>query len=128
MLQLDQRCLSPDGGSSNLIISESVLTYRQLRDRGWSRQMVAKHLGSADCHTVNPHIGSGRPMRLFSNARVLSIEQMDAFFRHDRDLAKERSSSRAGPIISRYKIYVHACTKHLCKCVLSMIQSYANSR
>lgn len=92
MHQLDTLCLSPDGGSNNLDTSESVLTYRQLRERGWSRKMVTKHLGDADCHTVNPHVGSGRPMRLFSNWRVRQIEESE-LFRQDLVLAKARSES-----------------------------------
>ena len=55
------------------------LTYRQLRGRGWTKRMVERFLGTADALTTNPHVSSGRPMRLYSSGRVDSAEILDSF-------------------------------------------------
>lgn len=41
--------------------------------------MVATLLGKPDSQAQNPHIGFGRPMRLFGQRRVLDAEKEDRF-------------------------------------------------
>lgn len=58
--------------------SVELLTTRQLRGRGWSRRMIARFLKSPDAAAKNPHIHSGRPMRLYNAVRVRELELSDA--------------------------------------------------
>lgn len=59
--------------------NQEYLTFRQLRNRGWSKRMVERFLESADALTENPHLSSGRPMRLYSAGRVDMAEIRDDF-------------------------------------------------
>ena len=43
---------------------DDFFTFRELKLRGWSAGMVVSLLGPPDSQALNPHIGSGRPMRL----------------------------------------------------------------
>lgn len=56
------------------LAKNEVLTVRDLKNRGWTRTMVQKFLGTADGFVQNPHIRTGRPMRLFRSQRVHEVE------------------------------------------------------
>lgn len=58
---------------------QDYLTYRQLKGRGWTKRLVERFLGAADALTTNPHVSSGRPMRLYNSGRVDSAEIQDSF-------------------------------------------------
>jgi hypothetical protein len=53
---------------------DDLLTTRQLRSRGWSSRMIARFLTPPDAAAQNPHVHSGRPMRLYNAARVRDLE------------------------------------------------------
>ena len=59
--------------TENLAKNE-VLTFSDLNKRGWTRSMVCRFLGSTDTFTQNPHLNTGRPMRLIKSARVREFE------------------------------------------------------
>lgn len=66
--------LPPHVAETENLTRNEVLTARDLRNRGWTRTMVCRFLGSADAFTQNPHVNTGRPMRLFKSARVREVE------------------------------------------------------
>lgn len=55
------------------------LTFRELKERGWSNKMVQSLLGVADDHAANPHFKMGRPMRLYALTRVMDLERQIEF-------------------------------------------------
>ena len=42
-----------------------TLTARQLRERGWTKRMIVRFLVKPDGFAQNPHVLTGRPMRLY---------------------------------------------------------------
>lgn len=71
--------------------AEGTLDINQLRDRGWTRQMVARFLGVPDARRPATRGGGGRPAELFRISRVRDAERMVAFSLARRT-ALERSS------------------------------------
>lgn len=59
--------------------SVEMLTVRQLRSRGWTHRMIERFLQSPDSSAQNPHIHSGRPMRLYRADRVARLECEEEF-------------------------------------------------
>lgn len=70
--------------------ADDFFTFRELKLRGWSQRMVVTLLGAPDSQALNPHIGSGRPMRLFCRRRVGAAEVGAEF-----SAAKGKASSRS---------------------------------
>lgn len=50
-----------------------------LRERGWSNQLIRKHLGAPDIKNSSPIKASGRPQQLYFVNRVLLIEASQAY-------------------------------------------------
>ncbi|VWC78202.1 hypothetical protein BLA39750_01002 [Burkholderia lata] len=58
---------------------EETLDITQLRDRGWTRQMVTRFLGVADTRRPATPGAGGRPAELYRISRVRNAERMVAF-------------------------------------------------
>jgi hypothetical protein len=71
--------------------AEETLDINQLRDRGWTRQMVTRFLGIPDARRPATRGGGGRPAELFRISRVRNAERMVAFS-EARRTALERSA------------------------------------
>lgn len=71
--------------------AEETLDINQLRDRGWTRQMVTRFLGVPDARRPATRGGGGRPAELFRISRVRNAERMVAFS-EARRTALERSA------------------------------------
>ena len=71
--------LPPHVAETENLAKNEVLTARDLKNRGWTRTMVQKFLGTADGFVQNPHIRTGRPMRLFRSQRVHEVETGEDF-------------------------------------------------
>jgi hypothetical protein len=71
--------------------AEETLDINQLRDRGWTRQMVTRFLGVPDARRPATRGGGGRPAELFRISRVRNAERMVAFS-EARRTALERST------------------------------------
>jgi len=71
--------------------AEETLDIVQLRDRGWTRQMVTRFLGVPDARRPATRGGGGRPAELFRISRVRNAERMVAFS-EARRTALERSA------------------------------------
>lgn len=56
-----------------------ALTARQLRERGWTKRMMERFLVKPDGFAQNPHVLTGRPMRLYRTDRVQAAEAHDDF-------------------------------------------------
>lgn len=69
------------------------VTLSTLKSRGWTESMVRDLLGDPDVQSPNPHYRSGPPMRLYSIARVESVEETPAWADR-RDKAAAHSESR----------------------------------
>lgn len=70
---------------------EETLDITQLRDRGWTRQMVIRFLGVADARRPATPGAGGRPAELYRVSRVRNAERMVAFS-EARRTAVERSA------------------------------------
>ncbi|BBA45560.1 hypothetical protein BCO37747_07194 [Burkholderia contaminans] len=70
---------------------EETLDITQLRDRGWTRQMVTRFLGVADARRPATPGAGGRPAELYRISRVRNAERMVAFS-EARRTAVERSA------------------------------------
>lgn len=82
--------LPPHVAEIENLAKNEVLTARDLKNRGWTRTMVQKFLGTADGFVQNPHIRTGRPMRLFRSQRVHEVE-IGEDFRACQNLSSIRS-------------------------------------
>lgn len=82
--------LPPHVAETENLAKNEVLTARDLKNRGWTRTMVQKFLGTADGFVQNPHIRTGRPMRLFRSQRVHEVE-IGEDFRACQNLSSIRS-------------------------------------
>lgn len=71
--------------------AEETLDIVQLRDRGWTRQMVARFLGRPDARRPATHGGGGRPAELYCVSRVRKAERLVAFS-EARRTASDRSA------------------------------------
>ena len=71
--------------------AEETLDINQLRDRGWTRQMVTRFLGVPDARRPATRGGGGRPAELFRISRVRNVERM-VVFSEARRTALERSA------------------------------------
>lgn len=71
--------------------AEATLDIVQLRDRGWTRQMVARFLGGPDARRPATRGGGGRPAELYCMSRVRNAERLVAFS-EARRTAVERSA------------------------------------
>ncbi|UIF89242.1 hypothetical protein [Cupriavidus sp. UYPR2.512] len=71
--------------------AEGTLDIVQLRDRGWTRQMVARFLGNPDARRPATRGGGGRPAELYYISRVRNAERLVAFS-EARRTAIERSA------------------------------------
>lgn len=58
-----------------MINNDSYLTIQQLKERGWSRRLVAQFLGPADLTGKPTPTKTGRPRQYFCSRKVLRIEQ-----------------------------------------------------
>jgi hypothetical protein len=83
--------LPPHVAETENLAKNEVLTARDLKNRGWTRTMVQKFLGTADGFVQNPHIRTGRPMRLFRSQRVHEVE-IGEDFRACQNLSVARSA------------------------------------
>jgi hypothetical protein len=77
--------------SEEAMPAEETLDINQLRDRGWTRQMVTRFLGVPDARRPATRGGGGRPAELFRVSRVRNVERMVAFS-EARRTAQERST------------------------------------
>lgn len=66
------------------------------RQRGWTETLIAALLGAPDALCPNPH-GFRRPMRFFSQDRVLAAEAEPAFARRVRQLDDRQTWRRGQP-------------------------------
>lgn len=71
--------------------TEETFDIVQLRDRGWTRQMVTRFLGSPDTRRPASQGGGGRPAELYCVSRVRSAERLVAFS-DARRTASDRSA------------------------------------
>jgi hypothetical protein len=62
-----------------------------MKEHGWTRTAIEKFLGEPDKLAVNPHCGSGPPMRLYEVKRVLRAQRSKTF---QRWLEGKHSSSQ----------------------------------
>jgi len=56
--------------------SAKYIAYSDLIRRGWTSKTITEFLGAPVAHAVNPHLGSGSPMRLYELKRVKAVEKM----------------------------------------------------
>lgn len=56
-----------------------LLSRAELRERGWTDAAIRRFLGEPDQSRPNPHYRRAAPMRLYSAARVHSVETSEAF-------------------------------------------------
>ena len=77
--------------SERTLPAEATLDIVQLRDRGWTRQMVARFLGDPDARRPATRGGGGRPAELYRISRVRNAERLVAFS-EARRTASERSA------------------------------------
>jgi hypothetical protein len=61
------------------VVTQSMLTMPQLKDRGWTDAMVRDLLGGPDQLVPNPHYRSATPMRLWATDHVTTIEAGEDF-------------------------------------------------
>ncbi|MGF6604464.1 hypothetical protein P3T23_009219 [Paraburkholderia sp. GAS448] len=74
--------------------AEETFDINQLRDRGWTRQMVARFLGVPDARRPATRGGGGRPAELFRISRVRNAERMVAFSEARRTVFERSALAR----------------------------------
>ena len=78
-------------------------TFRDLKVRGWSSNMIQSMLGVPDSTASNPHFRTGRPMRLYSIQRVLEAERQ-AEFVAAREAALLRGASTSAQFAEKSRV------------------------
>lgn len=59
--------------------ANAYYTVTELKQRGWTRRLIERFLGTSDSQTQNPHFKRGRPMRYFETQRVHHAESGQDF-------------------------------------------------
>jgi hypothetical protein len=76
--------------------SVKYITKSTVIKRGWSDKLVAEFLGEPDREVPNPHYASGPPMKLYDEARVIRIEETEAFQTASASLKRHQAARTAG--------------------------------
>lgn len=65
-------------------------------ERGWTRTLIDRHLGTPDSYEANPHHDRGALVRLYERDRVLAAEQIDTVHDDLVRVGRHREARRAG--------------------------------